>query len=121
MTGRTLKPYVERSPGPREASAGWVRGLVPSLVCRQRRRSLRLATDHWQLSPRRELSSKNLASPSPLFGKFQCDPQRVHELDEIDRFGDIPEKSRVQALPDVARHGIRAEGHDRDVLGDRVF
>ena len=57
----------------------------------------------------------------PLFGKFQRHAQRVHELVDLDGLGEIPEESCLQALPDVARHGIRAEGHDGDVRGDRVF
>ncbi len=56
-----------------------------------------------------------------LFRKFQRHVQRVHEFFDLDGLGEIAEESRLQALLDVARHGVGAEGDDGDVRGGRVF
>src|SRR5437879_10391783 len=46
---------------------------------------------------------------------FQRHIQRLHELIDLDRLGEIAEESRLQARLDVARYCIGAEGEDRDV------
>src|SRR5580700_16110 len=56
-----------------------------------------------------------------LFCEFQRPIQRIHELIDLDGFGEIAEKSRKQALLDVAGHGIRTERHYRNVRGGRIF
>src|SRR2546421_7422016 len=41
--------------------------------------------------------------------------QCTHELVDIDRFSEVPEESRLQALLNIARHRICAEGDDGDM------
>src|SRR5579864_3015343 len=53
--------------------------------------------------------------------EFQRHVQRIHELTDLDRLGEIPEESRLQPLIDVARHCIRAESDHRDVRRGRVL
>src|SRR6185295_28414 len=63
----------------------------------------------------------SVALSIPLFYKFQCGVQRVHELFDLNGFGEIAEKPHLQAHRDVAWHGIGAEGNDGDVRRGRVF
>ena len=56
----------------------------------------------------------------PSFSRFQGRSQGVEEFLEFDRFGEIPEESRLEPLFDVAGHGIGAWGDDRYVRGGRV-
>src|ERR1043166_7857178 len=58
---------------------------------------------------------------SRLRGEFERYVQRIHELMDLDRFGEIAEKSSQQALLDVARHGIRTQGDHGDMLRSRVL
>src|ERR1022692_974088 len=53
--------------------------------------------------------------------EFQSYIQRIHELIDLDWFGEIPEESCKQALLDVAWHCICTESHDGDVPRCRVF
>src|SRR5579864_4632464 len=55
-----------------------------------------------------------------LPGEFQCSVQGMHELVDLDWFGEIPEESCLQALFDVARHGIGTEGNHGNVRRCRV-
>src|SRR5258705_12413985 len=61
------------------------------------------------------------ASRGPVFGAFQRHAQRLHELVDLDWLGEIPEESRVESLPDVARYGIGAECDDGDVGRDGIL
>src|ERR1039458_6634476 len=56
-----------------------------------------------------------------LPGEFQCHVQRLHELMDLDWFGEVAEESSLQALLDVARHGIGTEGNHGNVRGRRVI
>src|SRR5580658_2797411 len=47
--------------------------------------------------------------------EFQGLFQRIHELTDLDRLGEIAEEAGLQAPLDVARHGICAEGDHWDV------
>src|ERR1022692_969696 len=57
---------------------------------------------------------------NPHLGAFERDIERIHEFNDLDRFREIAKESRFQPLRDVMRHGIRTEGDDRDVRGERV-
>ena len=39
-------------------------------------------------------------------GKLQRQVQRRHEFEHFDRFGEIAEEARLDALVDIARHGV---------------
>lgn len=53
--------------------------------------------------------------------KFQCGIQRIHELADFERLGEIAEESGLQAFRDIAGHGIGADHQHRDVRCCRVF
>src|SRR4051812_3815960 len=50
-----------------------------------------------------------------LSGEFECQVQGIHEFRHFDGLGEITVKSGLQALLDVARHGVCADGNDRDM------
>ena len=56
-----------------------------------------------------------------MFREFQGHIQRVHELVDFDRLGEIAEESCCQALLHVARHGVGAERHHGQCAGHRVL
>src|SRR6185369_8634511 len=56
-----------------------------------------------------------------LSREFERNVQRFHELIDLDRFGEIPEKSCQHTLLNVAWHRIGAEGNDGDVRRRRIF
>ena len=53
--------------------------------------------------------------------EFQRHVQRIHELVDLDRLGEIAEESGLQAFLDVARDRVGAERDHRDVRRGRVF
>lgn len=46
--------------------------------------------------------------------------ERLQEFRDFDRLGQVPEKTRLQPLLDIARHGVGAERNDRDMRGDGI-
>src|ERR1700693_2961428 len=57
----------------------------------------------------------NLLALTDLLSRaFQCYVQSIHELIDLDWFGEIPEESCLQALLDVAWHCIRTQGNHGD-------
>src|SRR5665647_25424 len=68
-----------------------------------------------------DLCPDSYGERGPLSSEFQGDIQRLHELIDLDWLGEIPEEPGLQTLLDVARHGVGAEGHHRDVRRGRVL
>src|ERR1700694_2495185 len=68
-----------------------------------------------------ELTMDLLALNDLLRREHQGLFQSVHKLTDLDRFGQIPEESSLQALLDVARHRICTESNHGDVRGCRIF
>src|ERR1017187_2115088 len=56
-----------------------------------------------------------------LSSEFQSSVQRMHELIDLDWFGEIAEESCLQTLLDVAWHSVRAEGNHGNVRRGRVY
>ncbi len=46
------------------------------------------------------------------FSRFQRRVQRLHELIDLDRLGQIAEKSGLEAAQDVVGYRVGAQGHD---------
>src|SRR6267154_5568315 len=56
----------------------------------------------------------------PAFCIFQRHVQRLHELVDPDRLGEIAKESRLQARLDVARYCVGAQSEDRDVSANAI-
>src|SRR4051812_11037554 len=57
-----------------------------------------------------------LAAPSEiLVRKLESRVEALHEFHDLDRLGEVREKSRFEALFDIARHRVRAQGEHGDV------
>ena len=67
------------------------------------------------------IAAPHLLCLSIFFRKFQRHVQRIHELVDLDRLGEIAEEARLQAFLDIVRHGIGADGKHRDVRRCRIF
>src|SRR4051812_39289263 len=71
-----------------------------------------------ELIMRFRLDSSGLSSR--LRRELQRDVQGLHELMNPDGLGEISEEPGLQALFNVARHCVGADGDDGDVCGGRV-